>query len=89
LKADPVKACCDLALDYLQMPVPSWSTMILLQLKEMFFIASCGCADAANDLCVQISNSIVNLTYEAKKKREILLCKLYEWTNFVITYEST
>ncbi len=89
LKADPVRTCCSLALDYLQMPVPSWSTMILLQLKEMFFIASCGCADAANDLCNQISNTIVNLTYEVKKKKEILLCKLYEWTNFVITYEST
>ncbi|MCP4552723.1 MAG: transposase family protein [Bacteroidetes bacterium] len=88
LKADPVRTCCDLALDYLQMPVPSWSTMILLQLKEMFFIASCGCADTARDLCDQISNSIVNLTYEVKKKREILLCKLYEWTNFVKTYDS-
>ncbi len=88
LKVDPVKTCCDLALDYLQMPVPSWSTMILLQLKEMFFIASHGCAEEAEGLCDKISNSIVKLTYEINKKREILICKLYEWTNYVKTYES-
>ena len=78
LKADPVKVCCDLVLDYLKMPVPSWSTMILLQLKEMFFIASRGSAKDAKDLCNNLSNIIVNLTYEVKKKKERLLCKLYE-----------
>lgn len=86
LKINPVKTFRDFVLDYLKMPVPSWSTMIVLQLKELFLIASGGSGEKAEFFCDKISNMIVNLTYEVKRKREVLLCKLYEWVNHVKLY---
>ncbi len=87
LKIDPVKTCLYLAEDFLDMPVPAWSNMILLQFKDIFFLATAGTVQKAKSLCEQIANIVVSWSFKAKKKREFLLCKLYEWVNFIQIYE--
>ncbi len=87
MKTDPVKTVHTLAVDYLKMPVPAWGNAILLQIKELFLIASQGSAAIAKSLCENLSKAIVKMTFHNSKKREIILCRFYEWANFVKIYD--
>lgn len=86
LQIDPAQTLIDLAKDYLQMPVPVWGNMILLQLKELFFLAASKSALSPEILCLTISKKITTWKYEERKKRELLLCRLFEWANVVKLY---
>jgi hypothetical protein len=87
IKADPVKTVHALVVDYLKMPVPAWGNAILLQMKELFLLVAKGSAKTAKSLCDNLTKAIAKMTYENSKKRETLLCRLYEWVNYVQTYD--
>lgn len=86
MKANPVETAITLIVDYLKMPVPAWRNAILQQLKELFFLAAQGSAKIAKSICDKVSKAIVKMTFQNCKKREILLCRLYEWVNYVQIY---
>jgi len=86
LNENPEQTLLSLASDYLKMPVPAWGSMILLQMKELFYIASSGSRETAENLCEKISTVVIKWTFDAKKKRDVLLCRIYEWLNYVRIY---
>ena len=83
MKANPVETASKLIKDYLEMPVPAWSNAILQQIKDLFFLAVQGSVETAKDIGEKLSKAILKMTYKDGKKREIVLCRMYEWVNYV------
>ncbi|MGK5082988.1 hypothetical protein WDW37_06755 [Bdellovibrionota bacterium FG-1] len=83
LKSHPEATCTRLAADYVRMPVPTYSVSILLDLKKSFFLASKGSAAIATSLRKAITDTVLQSKRATPQRREALLCKAFEWENFV------
>lgn len=83
LKRDPLAACTRLAADFMAMPIPAYSSRLLLDLKETFFIASKGSAALASGVRKAIADFILKAKFQIATKREALLLHLFEWENFL------
>jgi len=83
LKSNPEATCTRLATDFLNMPVPAFSNLILIDLKNAFFVAAQGKVDRAASLRTTVANLIVSSQRIARERRERLLCILMEWENFI------
>jgi len=88
LRINPWSTFLKLAQDYAEMVVPAYCSMILLQMKECFLMASKGSAAIATALRKELSNMTKSMRKHKKKKRVSLLCKIFEWENLVKTYET-
>ncbi len=86
LTEDPVAVFKQLSKDYLTMPVPAYTSMILLQLKTMFLLAT----EGQSTLASQLRTSTLELIKRAKcydhKKKAHLLAKVFEWESIVRIY---
>jgi transposase-like protein/transposase InsO family protein len=83
LRQNPIQTCSRLATDYIKMPVPTYNSLILIQLKSMFLLASKGSIQIAKNLREEITTQIKKWKYDNPKKREHILQKLYEWETIV------
>lgn len=83
LKSNPESTCTRLAADYASMPVPTYAVSILLDLKKSFLLASKGSAVIATRLRKAITETVLQLKRATPQRREALLCKAFEWENFV------
>ena len=88
LNADPGERFNELSKDYLRMPVPAYSSMILLQLKAMFLLASKSQIDLAEQLRSSTAEIIKNLKCYDYKKKTHLLAKVFEWESIVRSYNT-
>jgi hypothetical protein len=88
LKADPDKAFKQLSKDYLNMPVPAYTAMILLQMKTMFLLATQGQSELATKLRGATTDLLKRLKIYDYKKRAHLLAKLFEWESIVHSYST-
>jgi hypothetical protein len=83
IKSHPDATCTRLAADFLNMPVPAFSNLILIDLKRAFFVAARGNVDRAAELRTRIANLVVTSQRAARERRQRLLCTLMEWENFI------
>lgn len=83
LKSHPEATCTRLAADYVNMPVPTYAVSILLDLKKSFLVASKGSAAIATTLRKAITETVLQSKRATTQRRETLLCKAFEWENFV------
>jgi transposase InsO family protein len=83
LKSHPEATCTRLASDYVNMPIPAYAVSILLDLKKSFFLASQGSAAIATQLRKAIAETVLQSKRATPQRREALLCKAFEWENFV------
>jgi DNA replication protein DnaD len=88
LKSDPDAVFKQLSKDYLTMPVPAYTAMILLQMKSMFLLATKGQSELATKLRGTTTNLIKQLKIYDYKKRAHLLAKLFEWESIVRSYNT-
>lgn len=83
LKSHPEATCTRLASDYVNMPIPTYAVAILLDLKKSFLVASKGSAPIAAKLRKAIADTVLRSRRATPQRREALLCKTFEWENFV------
>jgi transposase InsO family protein len=83
LRSHPEATCTRLATDFMNMPVPAFSNLILRDLKNSFLVASKGSEELAAQLRKTIASIVVQSPKVGKDRRENLLCKLFEWENFI------
>ena len=83
LRSNPHDTCTRLASDFMNMPIPAFAVQIIIDLKESFFFASKANALMASKLRQTITDIIIGSKKAPKEKRETLLCKLFEWENFI------
>ncbi len=83
LKTHPEATCTRLATDFLNMPVPAFSNLILIDLKKAFFVAAQGNVDRAASLRATVAKLVVASQRPARERRQRLLCTLMEWENFI------
>lgn len=83
LRTHPEKTCTRLASDFLNMPVPAYAIRILMDMKEAFYLAVRGSTRRATELRQTIADTVLRSERTDAKKRETLLCRLFEWENFV------
>jgi hypothetical protein len=83
LKTHPEMTCTRLATDFMNMPVPSFANLVLIDLKKSFFVATRGSEKLAADLRKTITDIAIKSQKVARERREDLLCKLFEWENFI------
>ena len=83
LKANPEATCTRLAHDYVNMPIPAMATALCADLKNAFLVASKGSRVIAAKLRAQIAATVVASKRATPQRREALLCKTFEWENFI------
>lgn len=83
LGIDPKAMFIELAKDYIKSPIPAFSDATLLQMKEYYYLAVQGITQIASTLRESISKMVLNLTFEARKKRERLLLAIFGWESKV------
>lgn len=83
LQSHPEATCTRLASDFLNMPVPAFSNLILVDLKKAFFVAARGSVERAAHLRVTVASLVVSSQKLARERRQALLCRLLEWENFI------
>jgi hypothetical protein len=83
LKTHPEATCTRLASDFMKMPIPGFTIPIMHDLKKSFLVASQGSVEQASHLRKTIAGFVVESKKAPRERRENLLCKLFEWENFV------
>jgi hypothetical protein len=86
LKENPTQTCSRLIIDYLKMPVPTYKSLILIQLKSMFLLATKGSNQLAKSIRQELCDIVKKWKYENSKKISHILLKLFEWEAIVLTY---
>ena len=87
LQIDPVSELLRLAKHFMEMPIPAYKANLLIKIKECFLIASKNSVDIAIELRDNISNIVIRLSTNKKRMRELILCKIHEWTNQIKLYD--
>lgn len=83
LKSHPEATCTRLAADFMNTPIPAFTIPILRDLKKSFLVASKGSTERATQLREAIAGFVVKSKKVSKERRDNLLCKLFEWENFI------
>lgn len=83
LKDHPEATCTRLASDFVNMPIPALATALLVDLKNAFLVASKGSGNVATKLREKIAATVLQSKRATPQRREALLCKAFEWENFV------
>ncbi|MEK7996506.1 MAG: hypothetical protein AAB403_22120 [Planctomycetota bacterium] len=83
LRMNPEGTCTRLASDFVNMPIPAMAQALLVDLKNVFMLASRGSCAIATKLRERISATVLQSKRATVQRRETLLCRLFEWENFI------